>query len=46
MRYRCRVCGIEFTDTVFESARQRALTHAKERHPLTQPSNVISEIWE
>ena len=45
MRYRCRICGIEFTDTVFENARQRAIMHAKTRHPKAPVWNVISEIW-
>ena len=45
MKYRCMVCGIDFVDTMFESARQRAIMHAKTRHPKAQVWKVISEIW-
>jgi hypothetical protein len=48
MRYRCRICGIDFGDmmyTMHGTARERAVMHAKRMHPKAPVWSVISEIW-
>ena len=41
MKYYCVIDGTVFTDSLFSTAYEKALTHARTRHPKVKPNTII-----